>query len=137
MKHGLTLRKAHELIDRLALGEEVVSELSTTAPNRLLADLAEAGVAAAAIVVPDVDVRAIRGRLDISQAEFATRFGFALDSVKNWEQGRYRPDDAARTLLTVIDRHARLVDDVLRGPSRSNGRAGDIEASMETHTGSP
>ena len=37
--------------------------------------------------VPEcVDVKAIRGRLGLSQAKIAARFGFALDAVMNWEQ---------------------------------------------------
>ena len=47
--------------------------------------------------VPEcVDVRAVRERLGLSQAKFASRFGFALDAVRNWEQGRRQPDVAAR-----------------------------------------
>ena len=39
--------------------------------------------------VPEpVDVKAIRERVGLSQAKFAARFGFALDAVRNWEQGR-------------------------------------------------
>jgi putative transcriptional regulator len=33
-----------------------------------------------------VDVRALRNRLGLTQAAFATRYGFALGSVRNWEQ---------------------------------------------------
>lgn len=43
-------------------------------------------------VPEDVDVAAIRKRLGFSQGDFATRFGFKLDAVQNWEQGRRRPD---------------------------------------------
>ena len=54
--------------------------------------------------VPDhIDVRAIRERLGVSQAEFAIRFGFSLASLRNWEQGRRFPDGPARTLLKVIE----------------------------------
>ena len=57
-----------------------------------------------AYVPPEIDVRAIRRRLGLSQAGFAARYGFALDAVKNWEQGRCQPDTAARAFLTVIAR---------------------------------
>jgi DNA-binding XRE family transcriptional regulator len=33
------------------------------------------------------DVRAIRAKLGLSQAEFAVRFGFPLDTLRKWEQG--------------------------------------------------
>jgi len=52
----------------------------------------------------EVDVAAIRRRLGLSQAEFASRFGFKLDAVQNWEQGRRRPDGAERAFLRVIER---------------------------------
>ena len=55
--------------------------------------------------VPDqIDVRAIRRKLGMSQRQFAASFGFALDAVQNWEQGRRRPEGAARAFLKVIER---------------------------------
>lgn len=60
--------------------------------------------------VPDeVDVGAIRARMGLSQAAFAARFGFSLDAVQNWEQGRRRPEGAARALLRVIEREPEAV----------------------------
>jgi len=64
--------------------------------------------------VPEkVDVAAIRNRLGLSQAEFAMRFGFTLDAVQNWEQGRRRPEGAARALLRVIEREPAAVQRAL------------------------
>ncbi|MBJ7414230.1 MAG: helix-turn-helix domain-containing protein, partial [Niveispirillum sp.] len=57
-----------------------------------------------------VDVKAIRERLGLTQASFAARFGLELDSVRNWEQGRYSPDPIARTLLKVIEQSPEAVD---------------------------
>ncbi len=69
-----------------------------------------------AVHVPEqVNVKAIRRRLGLSQREFAARFGFKLDAVQNWEQGRRRPEGAARAFLTVI---AREPDAVRRALSR-------------------
>jgi len=60
--------------------------------------------------VPEkVDVVAIRKQLKLSQGEFAARFGFKLDALQNWEQGRRRPDGAARALLRVIEREPEAV----------------------------
>ena len=58
-------------------------------------------------VPAEVDVKAIRRRLGMTHAEFAQDSGFALDAVQNWEQGRRRPEGAARAFLKVIDRRAR------------------------------
>jgi len=65
---------------------------------------------------PDVDVRAIRQNLGLSQPAFAARFGFSLAALREWEQGRRRPEQAARTLLLVIARDPALVADVLASP---------------------
>lgn len=66
-------------------------------------------------VPEDVDVAAIRKRLGLSQGEFAVRFGFKLDAVQNWEQGRRRPDGAARAFLRVIEREPAAVQRALAG----------------------
>ena len=36
----------------------------------------------------DIDVKAIRTRLDMTQEEFAGRFGFSINTLRHWEQGR-------------------------------------------------
>src|SRR5690349_23890625 len=53
----------------------------------------------------DVDVKAIRNRLGMTQARFSDMFGFSLDAIKHWEGGRRTPEASARTLLTVIDKN--------------------------------
>lgn len=56
-----------------------------------------------AVDVSAVDVTAIRKKLRLSQARFAASFGLEKSAVQDWEQGRRRPDRAARTLLKVIE----------------------------------
>jgi putative transcriptional regulator len=48
-------------------------------------------------------LRALRARLGLTQAQFARRFGFTLDTVQQYEQGRRRPFGPASTLLRVIE----------------------------------
>src|SRR5437660_338697 len=60
-------------------------------------------------VPQEVDVKAIRNRLGMTQARFADTFGFSLDAIKHWEGGRRTPEAPARTLLTVIDRNPAAV----------------------------
>ena len=57
----------------------------------------------------DVDVKAIRNRLGMTQARFSATFGFSLDAIKHWEGGRRTPEAPARTLLTVIDKNPAAV----------------------------
>jgi len=51
--------------------------------------------------LPD-DVRAIRQRLGLSQEQFAGRYGFSVETIRNYEQGHRRPTGPARVLLRVI-----------------------------------
>lgn len=55
------------------------------------------------------DTRAIRKALRLTQHEFAATFHLSLATVRDWEQGRYQPDQAARTLLRVIARDPKAV----------------------------
>ncbi len=70
-------------------------------------------------------VRALRSRLGLSQAQFAQRFGFTVDTVQQYEQGRRTPSGPASTLLRVIDADPEAVIRALRvrpGSGRSDGR---------------
>jgi putative transcriptional regulator len=60
-------------------------------------------------VPQEVDVKAIRNRLGMTQAKFSDVFGFSLDAIKHWEGGRRTPEASARTLLTVIDKNPAAV----------------------------
>jgi putative transcriptional regulator len=60
--------------------------------------------------VPDkIDVRKIRTRLGLSQESFARTYGFALSAVRDWEQGRRRPERSARVLLKVVEKEPEAV----------------------------
>jgi putative transcriptional regulator len=68
--------------------------------------------------VPEqVDVARLRHRLGLSQAAFAHTFGLDVTALHAWEQGRRRPDRAARVLLAVI---AKEPEAVLRALSVSD-----------------
>ena len=56
-------------------------------------------------VPQEVDVKAIRTRLGMTQARFSNTFGFSLNAIKHWEGGRRTPQAPARTLLTIIDKN--------------------------------
>ena len=40
--------------------------------------------------------------MDMTQQEFAVRFGLPLRSLQNWERRSRRPEGAVRVYLTVI-----------------------------------
>jgi putative transcriptional regulator len=79
--------------------------------------LAEEEIHAAALADPDnppltpkeleqfqrvPDIKTIRERLHLTQRQFAETFGLSLGAIRDWEQGRFEPDQAAKTLLKVI-----------------------------------
>jgi len=68
-------------------------------------------------VPEDVDVRAIRSRLGLSQAEFSRLYVVSPRSLQKWEQGRRRPESAARAYLTVINRNPEAVEKALTNES--------------------
>src|ERR1700757_1420179 len=62
------------------------------------------------VTVPEhVDVAKLRRRLGLSQVAFARSFGLDVTALHAWEQGRRRPDRAARVLLAVIAREPKAV----------------------------
>ena len=96
------------------------------AGNRIIASLREAvewaegkdlAVRITTVEVPIIDVCAVRKRLGLTQAAFAAKFRFQPPTLRNWEQGRTRPDGPARVLLTVIAQHPEAVEDALRRAS--------------------
>jgi putative transcriptional regulator len=74
----------------------------------------EANASAYRVHVPaEVNVKAIRNKLGLSQPEFAARYGFSLGRVRDWEQGRSSIDTPSRILLTVIDKEPEAIDRAL------------------------
>lgn len=60
-----------------------------------------------------VDVRAIRTKLGMTQQEFAARFGFSVNTLRHWEQGKRQPEGPTRAYLIVIDRAPKAVQKAL------------------------
>ncbi len=73
-------------------------------------DIAEGRAKPARVYAPEnIDVKAIRARTGLSQAAFASRYGFSVSSLRDWEQGRSRPVASAKVLLVVIDKEPEAV----------------------------
>ena len=94
-KVGQDILKSVEELTRHARGEDVGAE----------EQLVRVPVA--------VDVKAIRARTGLSQREFCRRYGVVASTLRDWEQGRRKPDVAARALLTIIDREPEAVERAL------------------------
>lgn len=68
--------------------------------------------------VPAVSI--IRRALKLSQEQFAAAFHIPIGTIRDWEQGRYEPDAAARAYLRVIAREPNAVRRALAVPRKSS-----------------
>lgn len=60
-------------------------------------------------VLTTIDVKALRERLDLTQAEFSRMIGVSIKTLQNWEQGRREPDGPAKALLRVVEKEPEAV----------------------------
>ena len=61
-----------------------------------------------------VDIKAVRRSLRRTQSEFALMIGVSVSTLRNWEQGRRRPDGPARALLKVAAENPEAIEQALR-----------------------
>jgi DNA-binding transcriptional regulator YiaG len=114
-RRHLSLREAHGIVTRLFdRGEAVVELPLVESIDALTQDLAASHVAVMAYGAPlEVDVRAIRDGMHMSQEQFALEFGLELATLRNWEQHRSEPDTAARNFLVTVARNPNAVRQAL------------------------
>jgi DNA-binding transcriptional regulator YiaG len=104
-KRGMKMIAAKRAVERMVEKGEVVVAVPTNEPgNGLISDLRAAGIKAVRVGAGEVDIRALRQRLDMTQEEFALRYNFKLRALQNWEQGR-RPDALVQNYLRAIARN--------------------------------
>jgi putative transcriptional regulator len=60
-------------------------------------------------IEPATDVAALRRFAGLTQQEFAEALGISVHTLRNWEQGRRRPEGPALALLRVAARHPRVL----------------------------
>ncbi len=61
---------------------------------------------------PETEVRALREQFGLSQDKFAHLVGISVGTLRNWEQGRRKPEGPARVLLRVAARHPEALLDI-------------------------
>jgi len=59
------------------------------------------------------DVAALRRFVGLSQQQFAQALGISVHTLRNWEQGRRRPEGPAVALLRIAARHPRIIRESL------------------------
>ena len=55
------------------------------------------------------DISALRRFVGLTQAGFAQAIGISVHTLRNWEQGRRRPEGPAIALLRIAARHPRII----------------------------
>ncbi len=88
--------------------------------NELVTSIEQGGVilrgkkaSSRSLRIENPDVTAIRRHLGLTQQKFAELLGISLATLRNWEQGRRRPEGAARVLLCVAAKYPRAVLDTV------------------------
>ena len=63
----------------------------------------------ARVMDPGIEVKAIRAKTKLSQAQFARLLNIEVSTLRNWEQGHRKPQGPARALLKAVDRDPEAV----------------------------
>jgi len=67
-------------------------------------------------------VRKIREQYGLSQEKFASLMGISVATLRNWEQGRRKPEGPARILLRVAAAHPDALLNLVGSKEVSRGR---------------
>ncbi len=93
--------------------------------RELLASVRQAGGIRRGVLKParvtrfkPADVKDVRAKLGQTQFEFALMIGVSVATLRNWEQGRRRPEGPALALLKVASTDPFLVAKALHGRKR-------------------
>ena len=122
VKRHVPLLRAKRAIEAMLDDGAVFVEVPRVEDMQTLAgELRAAGVAARPSIVRGAaggqadagDVAALRQRLGMTQEQFARVFQIALPVVRNWEQGRNKPDGVATVMLRMIEAHPKEVEALL------------------------
>lgn len=55
------------------------------------------------------DIAALRKFVGLTQQQFAQAMGISIHTLRNWEQGRRKPEGPAIGLLRIAARHPRII----------------------------
>lgn len=59
------------------------------------------------------DIAALRNFVGLTQTEFAQAMEISVHTLRNWEQGRRKPEGSAVALLRIAARHPRIIHENL------------------------
>lgn len=110
LPRGRGLREEHQ-----AMTSRVAKSIRRGLEQAVLYPDGQADASRYGVRVPEeIDVKAIRAKLGMTQEQFAGRFGFSIKTLRHWEQGLRVPEGPTRAYLLVIDRNPKAVQKALR-----------------------
>lgn len=59
-----------------------------------------------------LDVKIIREQLNLSQSQFAALLEISIETLRDWEQGRLKPEGPVRVLLRIAAKYPEVVLEV-------------------------
>ena len=60
------------------------------------------------------DIAALRAFVGLTQTDFAQAIEISVHTLRNWEQGRRKPEGPAIALLRIAARHPRIIRENLK-----------------------
>jgi DNA-binding transcriptional regulator YiaG len=60
------------------------------------------------------DISALRRFIGLTEVQFAQAMSISVHTLRNWEQGRRRPEGPAIALLRIAARHPRIIRENLQ-----------------------
>jgi len=60
-------------------------------------------------VIEEPDVSTIRKNYDMTQQEFSSLLGISVGTLRNWEQGRRKPQGPAKVLLKIAEKRPNAI----------------------------
>jgi putative transcriptional regulator len=60
-------------------------------------------------VIEEPDVASIREKYKMTQQEFSSMLGISVGTLRNWEQGRRKPQGPAKVLLKIAEKRPKAI----------------------------
>ena len=102
------------MFKRKKMSDEMFAELLQSVKEAVLIEKGEIPPARVFEIEP-LDIAKIRSNTNKTQEEFASMLNISIGTLRNWEQGRRKPDGAALSLLKIVSANPQYVESVLQG----------------------
>ena len=102
------------MFKRKKMSDEMFAELLQSVKEAVLIEKGEIPPTRVFEIEP-LDSAKIRSKTNKTQEEFASMLNISIGTLRNWEQGRRKPDGAALSLLKIVSANPQYVESVLQG----------------------